>query len=95
MEKITIEVIVHGPIDKVWEFYTLPEHITQWNFASDDWCCSRATNDVRVGGAFSSRMEAKGGSVGFDFEGTYDEVVLQEKPHVFIWWTQGNSVFCG
>lgn len=71
----TVEAVVNAPIQKVWEFYTLPEHITQWNSATNDWICPRATNDLKVGGTFNYRMEAKDVSMGFDFEGTYDEVV--------------------
>lgn len=77
--KITVETVVHAPIETVWNSWTQPEHITQWNAASPDWCCPSATNDVRVGGTFSSRMEARDGSAGFDFAGTYTEVVPQQK----------------
>ena len=72
--KITIEATVNAPIEKVWACWTLPKHITHWNYASEDWHCPNATNDLRVGGKFNSRMEAKDGSFGFDFEGIYDEV---------------------
>jgi len=78
-EQITVETVVNAPIDKVWEAYTSPEHITKWNFASDDWCCPRANTDLREGGRFSSRMEAKDGSMGFDFEGTYTKIVINER----------------
>ena len=71
---ITVENIVNAPVEKVWEFWTEPKHITQWNNASDDWHTPRAENDLRVGGKFSARMEAKDGSFGFDFGGTYDDV---------------------
>ncbi|MBK8363802.1 MAG: SRPBCC domain-containing protein [Bacteroidetes bacterium] len=64
---------------KAWDFYTKPEHIVKWNFASDDWQCPRATNDMRVGGKYSARMEAKDGSFGFDFEAVYDQIVPGEK----------------
>lgn len=74
MEKITIEALVHAPVAKVWECYTLPEHIIKWNQASADWHTTKSENDLRVGGKFLSRMEAKDGSVGFDFSGVYDEV---------------------
>jgi len=73
--KITIEITVSADNKKVWDYYTKPEHITKWNFASDDWHCPRAENDLRVGGKVSSRMEAKDGSFGFDFEGIYNEVI--------------------
>lgn len=75
---ITIETIVAAPIEQVWHMYTTPEHITRWNAASDDWHTTAATVDLRVGGAFSSRMEAKDGSMGFDFAGTYTNIVTHE-----------------
>lgn len=78
-EIITIETIVIAPIEKVWAFWTKPEHITQWNNASDDWHTTRAENDLRIGGKFLSRMEAKDGSFGFDFEGIYTEVITNKK----------------
>jgi uncharacterized protein YndB with AHSA1/START domain len=84
---ITVEVSVKAPIEKVWECWTKPEHITQWNAASDDWHTPRAENDLRTGGKFSSRMEAKDGSFGFDFGGTYDEV----KEHELIAYTLGDG----
>lgn len=71
---ITIQAIVNSPIEKVWKVWTSPEHITKWNSASDDWHTPKAENDLRVGGKFLSRMEAKDGSMGFDFIGTYDAV---------------------
>ncbi len=74
MEPITVRAIVNAPIDIVWNRWTLPEHITRWAFASDDWNAPRATNDLRTGGSFSTRMEAKDGSMGFDFGGIYDTV---------------------
>ncbi|NDH67600.1 MAG: hypothetical protein EBY22_06770 [Gammaproteobacteria bacterium] len=73
--KITVETVVNAPIAKVWNAYTTPDEITKWNFAVDDWHCPRASGDLRVGGAFSSRMEAKDGSMGFDFAGTYTKIV--------------------
>jgi uncharacterized protein YndB with AHSA1/START domain len=77
--KITIESIISANTKKVWDYYTLPEHITKWNFASDDWHCPKAENDLRVGGKLKSRMEAKDGSFGFDFEAIYDEVINHKK----------------
>ena len=77
--KITVETTVAAPIDEVWRAYTTPEDIIQWNAASDDWHTTAATVDLRVGGAFSSRMEAKNGSMGFDFAGTYTEIVPQSR----------------
>ena len=73
--KITVETIVLAPIEQVWRAYTTPEDIVQWNAASADWHTTKASVDLRVGGAFSSRMEAKDGSFGFDFAGTYTNVV--------------------
>lgn len=71
---ITIATVVAAPIAQVWTCYTEPEHITRWNFASEDWCCPSAANELRAGGRYRARMEAKDGSAGFDFEATYDEV---------------------
>lgn len=75
---ITVETVVHSPVEKVWEYWTDPEHIKQWNNASDDWHTPYAENDLRVGGKFVSRMEAKDGSFGFDFGGVYDKVSTNE-----------------
>lgn len=77
--KITVETTINADTQKVWDLWTKPEHITKWNFASDDWHCPLAENDLRVGGKLKSRMEAKDGSFGFDFEATYDEIVDQRK----------------
>lgn len=76
--KIDVEATVAAPIDEVWKAYTTPDDIKQWNAASDDWHTTAATVDLRVGGAFSSRMEAKDGSMGFDFAGTYTQVIPQK-----------------
>ncbi len=78
-QKITVNAIINSPIEKVWNTYTQPEHITQWNQASEDWCCPRAENDLKVGGKYNARMEAKDGSFGFDFEAIYEEVEPQKK----------------
>lgn len=74
LEPITVSADVAAPIAKVWETWTSPEHITQWCSASDDWHVPKATNDLRLGGTFMTRMEAKDGSFGFDFEGVYTKV---------------------
>lgn len=74
MEQITVETLVHAPLEKVWEDYTNPESVRAWNAASPDWHTPRAENDLRTGGSFSYRMEAKDGSEGFDFTGTYTDV---------------------
>ncbi len=79
MSKITIESIVAANPKKVWECWTEPKHITKWNFASDDWQCPTASNDLNVGGKYSARMEAKDGSFGFEFEAIYEEVIPQKK----------------
>ncbi|MBK7969285.1 MAG: SRPBCC family protein [Bacteroidetes bacterium] len=84
---ITVSAIVNAPIQKVWDYWTNPNHITGWNFASDDWHAPSAQNDLKVGGKFNSRMEAKDGSFGFDFEGVYDQVI----PEKFIEYTLGDS----
>jgi uncharacterized protein YndB with AHSA1/START domain len=73
--KISVSVEINAPIAKAWDAYVSPEAINQWNFASDDWQCRDARVDLRVGGSFSSHMEAKDGSFGFDFEGTYTNIV--------------------
>jgi uncharacterized protein YndB with AHSA1/START domain len=73
--KITISVAISAPVAKVWECYTHPEHITQWNFAADSWHCPSASNNLVVGGKYVARMEAKDGSFGFDFEAIYDEII--------------------
>lgn len=76
--KITVEAKVAAPVEKVWAAWTTPEDIKQWNAASDDWHTTASTVDLRVGGIFSSRMEAKDGSIGFDFAGTYTNIVPHE-----------------
>lgn len=76
---ITLEIHVKASIEKVWGFWTKPEHITKWNAASEDWQTTRAVNDLTIGGKFLSRMEAKDGSFGFDFEGIYGEVLTNEE----------------
>lgn len=77
--KITIEATVNAPIDEVWRAWNAPADIMQWNAASEDWHTTKASVDLRPGGRFSSRMEAKDGSFGFDFEGTYTEVTPSER----------------
>lgn len=72
---IAVQNVVKADINKVWEFWTLPEHITKWNFASPDWHTPYAENDLKTGGKFKSTMAAKDGSMSFDFEGEYTLVV--------------------
>ena len=78
-ERIIVEATAAAPVGVVWDAYTTPDRITQWNFASDDWHCPRATVDLREGGRFTARMEAKDGSLGFDFAGTYTRIVPNER----------------
>jgi uncharacterized protein YndB with AHSA1/START domain len=76
---ITVKAEIKAPIQKVWNYWNDPNHIIQWNAASDDWHTPKATVDLVVGGKFCSRMESKDGSMGFDFEGIYTEIVPFEK----------------
>ncbi len=73
-KKITIQASINADINTVWNKYTDPNQIIHWNFASDDWCCPSASNNLKVGGKYIARMEAKDGSFGFDFEAIYDEI---------------------
>jgi uncharacterized protein YndB with AHSA1/START domain len=84
---ITVETTIKAPVQKVWEFWSKPEHITRWNNASDDWHSPKAENDLRPGGKFLVRMEAKDGSYGFDFGGAYDAVT----EHELIEYTMGDG----
>jgi uncharacterized protein YndB with AHSA1/START domain len=72
---ITIETKINSEIEKVWQLWTLPEHIINWCFASDDWCAPAAENDIVTGGKFKTVMAARDGSMSFDFEGIYSEVI--------------------
>ena len=85
--RITVQNSIKAPAQKVWEYWSKPEHITKWSNASDDWHTPRAENDLREGGKFLSRMEARDGSMGFDFGGVYDEV----KEHNRIAYTMGDG----
>jgi uncharacterized protein YndB with AHSA1/START domain len=84
---ITVENTINAPVEKVWEYWTKPEHITQWNNASDDWHSPYAENDFRTGGTFKVRMEAKDGSAGFDFGGVNDAIITNE----YIEYTIGDG----
>ena len=77
--RITVQINISAPVEKVCDYWTTPKHIMNWNFASDYWQTTFSENDLRPGGKFLSRMEAKDGSSGFDFAGTYDEVKLYER----------------
>jgi Uncharacterized conserved protein len=76
--KIAIETIVNAPVEDVWRAWTTPDDIKLWNTASDDWHTTKAFVDLRAGGSFSSRMEAKDGSTGFDFAGIYTKIITNE-----------------
>lgn len=71
---LTVEVLIHAPKNKVWDYYTQPEHIIHWNFADPGWHCPSASNDLKIGGRYFARMEARDGSFGFDFEAIYTEI---------------------
>ncbi len=86
--KITVQTLIDAPVADVWNAYVTPEDIKQWNTASDDWHTTSSTVDLRDGGAFSSRMEAKDGSFGFDFAGTYTKIV----PHKLIEYSFGDRM---
>jgi uncharacterized protein YndB with AHSA1/START domain len=76
---ISVQTKIDAPISLVWKYWTTPEDITRWNNASDEWHTPRAENDLRTGGKFSYRMEARDGSTGFDFGGVYDKVILNKQ----------------
>lgn len=88
--RITISALVNKPVAHVWNCWTDPTHIMQWNAASDDWHCPKASNDLRTGGAFSSTMAARDGSFSFDFGGVYDDV----RPNERIAYTMGDGRTC-
>jgi len=77
--KVTVQAVIQAPIEKVWTYWNEPEHITKWCYATEEWHAPRAENDLRPGGKLVTRMEAKDGSMGFDFGGIYDEVKLHEQ----------------
>ena len=98
---ITVEVAVTATPEKVWEYWTGEEHIPNWNFASADWCCPTAKNDLRPGGNLNWRMEAKDGSMGFDFTGTYETIeeerlitysISDGRKVIINFTTEGNQV---
>lgn len=84
---LTVEATINAPIQKVWQYWNTPEHITKWCAASDDWHAPSASNDLHTGGKFTTRMEAKDGSFGFDFGGVYDLV----KNHEYIEYTMEDG----
>ena len=85
--KVTIKTTVNAPVEKTWTYWTQPEHIMRWNNASDDWHTPHAENDLRAGGKFLSRMEARDKSFAFDFEGIYDQITVNE----YIGYTLGDG----
>lgn len=87
MERITIQTKIKAPVREVWNYWTDPQHIVNWNQATEDWHTPTAENDLRVGGKFLSRMEARDGSFGFDFGGVYSEV----EPHQRIAYTMSDE----
>lgn len=88
--RITVSALVNKPVADVWNTWTDPKHIMQWNAANDDWHCPKAANDLRTGGKFSSTMAACDGSFSFDFEGVYDDI----QPHRRIAYTMADSRTC-
>ncbi len=75
LKTIKVETAVKAPVEKVWSYWTEPKHITKWYYASDDWHAPYAENDLKVNGKFKTKMAAKDGSTGFDFEGVYTKVL--------------------
>ncbi|WP_235299447.1 SRPBCC family protein [Portibacter marinus] len=97
--KLKISATIDAPLKEVWEKWTQEAHIIQWNFATDEWHCPSSNNDLRVGGKFNNRMEAKDGSFGFDLEGVYTAVEkhqliaydLADQRHVEVHFTEKND----
>lgn len=87
---VTVQATVNAPVEKVWEYWTQPDHITKWNYASDDWHTPWAKADLREGGEFSARMEAKDGSMGFEFGGVYNAF----RPNEYLEYTMGDGRQC-
>lgn len=87
MKLVAIEAHINARVETVWNAYNSAEDIMQWNHASDDWHCTSSINDLRIGGKFKNRMEAKDGSFGFDFEGVYTEL----KPFKRIAYTMSDG----
>ena len=84
MDFITVEAIIEAPIETVWNFWTKPEHVMHWNFASKDWHCPKATSDFNIGGEFHYSMAAKDGSVAFDFCGTFTKIIDQSFIEIYL-----------
>ncbi|WP_315058665.1 SRPBCC family protein [Chryseobacterium indoltheticum] len=79
MDKVKIDITILAPVEKVWDYFNDPKHITKWNFAHESWFCPISESDLKPGGTFNNRMEAKDGSFGFDYIGIYDEVIPNER----------------
>lgn len=100
--KISIETTVSAPLEEVWLSWTLPEHIVNWNFASNEWSCPTAYNNLRVDGTFDYRKESKDGKAGFNYTGTYTEVIrtklisyqLEDDRRVSVMFEQPNDAVC-
>lgn len=88
--RITVSASIKRPVAHVWNMWTDPAHIIQWNAASDDWHCPKASSELKAGGRFSSTMAARDGSFSFDFEGVYDDV----QPHKRIAYTMNDGRTC-
>ncbi len=84
MDFITVEAIIEAPMETVWNFWTKPEHVMHWNFASKDWHCPKATSDFNIGGEFHYIMAAKDGSVEFDFCGTFTKIIDQSFIEIYL-----------
>lgn len=92
MSIIKIKSRIDAPVSKVWKAYTSPKHIVNWNFASPDWHCPSAENDLRIGGKYKARMDARDGSFGFDFEAVYDQIIPNKLMTYTL--TDGRKVIC-
>lgn len=84
MDFITVQNTIEATIDNVWELWTNPEHVKQWNFASNDWHCPKASSEFKVGGEFHYIMAAKDGSIEFDFCGTFTKIIDQTSIQIFL-----------
>lgn len=84
MEQIEVKSIINAPISHVWDYWTLPNHILNWNFASNDWHCPKAENNLIIGGEFHYLMEAKDGSFSFDFWGTYVNFEVEKNIEILL-----------
>ena len=93
LNKITIQATVAADIKKAWDCYTQPAHITNWNFADPSWHCPKAENDMKIGGTYKARMEAKDGSFGFHFEAIYSEITYYKSFSYGLWGREVSVLF--